>query len=263
MANGQKVNMFELARKRAKQQQTADTQKQKEALKRRFAQAGLVASGEAIKQEQLAERRGQQALAGRMEGIDVAEQQENLRKQEIQEGREFARGERMAGQQFAAEQAGLGRKFQAEQAGLTRQQQKDLLSAQQKFARGERLSSQEFAALEASKGREFSAEQAEAQRRLIRSESDEQRMFQERMNRNAQRIQQSQFKEQMDLAIKQYNLDEKISQFNMANSGGGGNNWFSNLGDFGTNMWKGITGGNVGIGGGGGGGGNFFSDLIA
>ena len=102
---------FELARKRAKQQTTAQTQQQKEAIARRFASLGGLSSGARIKTEQQAEEAGSQRLQAAEESIGAAERREQIRRQDIKEQREFQTGERIGSQEFAEAEAEKGRVF--------------------------------------------------------------------------------------------------------------------------------------------------------
>lgn len=229
---------FKRAREQAKGETTAATQQRKEALRRKFAQAGLTSSGAAIKQEQLAEKQGQQALGQRLGAIDTAQEESALRRQEIEKQREFQRSEREAGQAFGAEQALKQRGFAAQQAEL-----------QRKFQSGERLSSQEFAALQAGKQREFQSGE-----RL--SSQD----FAAQQANIAREIQKTQFGQQMQLALDKFALDKEVTEFNkkMAIDEANKKDWFDRLGDQGTAGWKGLfeSGGpkmsDIGIGSGGG-----------
>ena len=180
---------FKRLREQAKSEVGSERQRAEEALKRRFASQGLGSSGAAIKAEQQVGKQAESALARRIGNIESAQESDALRRQEIKEGREFARGEREAGQSFAAGQSELARKF----------------------ARGERLSSQEFADLQREKGQTFAA----AQNKMARD-----------LQRKAQELQSSQFGQQMEMAKRQFELDEEVTRFNMdlakQNSGGGG-----------------------------------------
>lgn len=242
---------FKRLKEEAKRETTAQTQQAQEALKRRFAALGLQSSGAAIKQEQLAQEAGQTALQRRLEGIQSAQETEQLRRQEIEEGRQFARGEREASQKFGAEQAKLAREFQtgertaaqlfgAEQALLGRE-----------FAKGERLSAQDFAALQNKIQREFASDEALKQRgftaeqaQLARDIQIDQFAKQLEFQKESRAIQESQFGQQMDLAIKQFNLDEEITRYNqaLAEAEASKKTIFDSLGDFGTDIWKGIVG---------------------
>lgn len=253
MANGQidPDARFKRLREQAKQETTAGTQARKEALQRRFAQAGLLGSGAAIKQEQIAEKEGQSALARRLGQIESAQESEALRRQEIEAGRkfqageaekqrgfaaeqaglgrEFAKGERLAGQEFAAGQAGIGREFAAEQQRLGRE-----------FQTGEREAGQAFAAEQALLGRE----QQEA---LLGKQQD----FAAAQAQLARDVQAGQFTEQMDFAREQFDFDKKITEFNQALAENEQNkkDMFAKIGDLGTDAWSGVTGGGSSIAG--------------
>lgn len=140
---------FDILRKRARQAAQKAGQAEQEGLQRRFASIGQVGSGAQIRAEAQASERGAKRLEQAEETVGLAELAEKQRRQEIQEGRAFARGEREASQGFAAEQAGIGRAFAGKQAGLGRQFSAEQAELARKFATGERVDSQEFAGLQA------------------------------------------------------------------------------------------------------------------
>lgn len=141
---GNNNSQFDVLRRRAKREANVQTQQGQEALKRRFASIGQLNSGAAIKQQQIAHQQGAERAERATQNIDLAEAQENQRRKELIEGRqfqsgeaakqrEFITGERLGGQEFAGNQAQLGREF----------------------ATSERLGGQEFAGGEAQKQRDF------------------------------------------------------------------------------------------------------------
>lgn len=146
---------FKRLRDEAKQETTGAKQQAEEALKRKFASQGLGSSGAAIKAEQQVGKQADTALGRRLGQIESLQEESNLRQQEIQSGRDFAKSEREAGQQF---QSGLMGKQQA-----------------------------------------FSAKENEAGRFLQQKAMD---------------LQKSQFGQQMDLALKQFAMDEETTKFN-------------------------------------------------
>lgn len=107
--------MFELERKRAKQDETSRQQEMREAIQRRFASQGLQGSGAAIKTERALQDEGARRLDDRLQSIGAAEQADALQRQEIQAQRDFQRSERESGQAFAAEQSRLAREAQQQQ----------------------------------------------------------------------------------------------------------------------------------------------------
>lgn len=249
---------FKRLKEEAKRETTAQTQQAQEALKRRFAALGLQSSGAAIKQEQLAQQAGQTALQRRLGDIQSAQESEQLRRQEIEEGRQFARSEREASQAFGSEQAQLQRAFQTGERTASQQFGAEQALLGREFAKAERLSQQDFAALqnkiqrefasdEALKQRGFTAEQAQLARDLQAEQFASQLLFQ----RESRDIQQSQFAQQMDLAIKQFNLDEEITRYNqaLADAEASKKTIFDRLGQYGTNFFGGLqdifTGGGV------------------
>lgn len=106
---------FDLARKRAQEQNLRERQMAQDAIKRRAASLGNLKAGVTMKQQQIANTEGAKQLANVNEGIDVAERAEFRRQAEIKEARDFAKSEREAQQAFAAEQALLQRQQQAQQ----------------------------------------------------------------------------------------------------------------------------------------------------
>lgn len=108
-------DQFDIARKRAQQQANAAKQQQSDAIKRRFAAAGMQNSGAALKQEQLANQAVDKQLSESNEGIDAAARQENARKQEIADQRNFQKQEREASQSFASNESAVARKAAQDQ----------------------------------------------------------------------------------------------------------------------------------------------------
>ena len=194
------INQFELARRRASQRSGAETQAQQGALKRRFATLGGLGSGASIKADQQVAEQGAQRVQQATEGIDVAEAQDTARKEEIQEARkfqtsermgqqEFARGERLGSQEFGAGQAQIGREFQtSERIGG------------QKFANAQRLGSEIFAGA-----------QSQLQRDMAQGQFNKQLSFEKEKHT----IARSQFMQQLALAMKQFGLDEKVTNANL------------------------------------------------
>jgi len=195
----QSLPEYDLARKRAQQRVTASGQEQQDALKRRFAALGGLNSGAYIKQQQLAQDRQQEQLQDANEGIDVQENAERRRLQELKEGREFQAGEAQKQREFASAESRLGREFASGESALGRR----------------------FAAEQAHLGREFDAGQSEKQRQWAKTEAHDQRMFQKQLTEqdlefknkvfnaeNAARI------DQFNLALKQFEMDKDTTEFN-------------------------------------------------
>ncbi len=205
-------DQFEMARKKAAQQNTAAVQGQQDALKRRFAALGSINSGAAIKQSQMAAEAGEQNLASQNENINAAQRAENLRVKELQANRDFTRSERLGSQDFAGSQADLGRKFQTgERLGS-----QDFMGQQNKLGRefttSERLGGQEFAGQQAKQAQDFTAGQNDAQRALQSKQFDADLNF-----RNTVRSDQnSQFDQQMTMANRQFQEDQATTAFNKA-----------------------------------------------
>jgi hypothetical protein len=217
MASYSNTGQFDLARKRAAQQATAEQQQQDDALKRRFAAQGGLNSGAYVKQQSLQADQAMRRKADVMEGIDVAEANEAQRQREVQEGRDFARAERLGSQEFARGERLGGQDFSAIQSDL-----------QRKFQTGERLGAQDFANLQRIAGQEFTTGERESSQLWQGSQNDLNRALQARglelqdkqiQNQVAQfdmdyRFRKEQFKAQNDQWLKQYNLEKDAQDFN-------------------------------------------------
>lgn len=173
MAYDANVNQFDVARKRAAQQNTAQVQNQQDALKRRFAASGSLNSGAAIKQQELTAEKGNENLAQVNEGITAAESQENQRQREIQEGRAYGTSERLGSQQFAAEQAGLGREFTRSERLGSQDFGAGQAELQRKWSSGERMSAQDFQAAQAGLARDIQNSQFYKQLEQAKNQFDE------------------------------------------------------------------------------------------
>lgn len=203
-------NQFDLARKRAAQQNNAAVQGQQDALKRRFAANGSLNSGAAIKQNELASEAGQANLANVNEGINAQQAQENQRVKEIQQGREFQTSERLGGQDFGAKQAELGRQFQTGERLGGQDFGAAQAELQRKFQSGERLSSEDFANLQRLGSQEFAGQQNQ----LNRMTQGQQFLMELQQKNKAMDMQQDQFDKQMSVANRQYAEDHDTNEFN-------------------------------------------------
>ncbi len=160
------LDQFALARQRAQQGANESTQRQKDALQRRFASLGNLDSGVAMKMEQQAETESRRQLDDVNAGIDAAEQAESARKQEVKEGRDFSRSERLGSQEFASGERLGSQGFASGEALKGRQ-----------FSTAERLGSQGFAAGEALKGRQYSTSERVAGQKYASGEAKAGRDF--------------------------------------------------------------------------------------
>lgn len=194
MAEG---GIFQTLRQQAKQESQAGRQKQKEALKRRFAQLGQTTSGAAIKAETGVEQEAEKQLGQQLGKIEVAEQQEMQRRKEIGEAREFAAGEAQKGRSFTAEQARLGRLFATGER-----------KAGQEFAAGQAKLGREFATTERQAGQEFAA----SQNQLAREQA--QKQFEASF---AQSVEQ--FEKNFGFAERQFAEDIRINNQNIKIAG--------------------------------------------
>jgi hypothetical protein len=140
------VNQFDVARKRAAQQEASNAQQAGDAIKRRMASMGGGPSGAMVKLEGQARDESAKRLATANEGIDMAETAENRRIAEIKEGRDFQRGEREASQTWQGAEADKGRLFTRGEREATQGFARGEREASQTFASGEREASQTFAA---------------------------------------------------------------------------------------------------------------------
>lgn len=138
---------FDLMRKQVAQRATAERQTQGDALKRRFASLGALNSGAALKAQMLADEQGSRAQEEAIQGVNMAEQGERARRQEIADNRAFQSSEAararnaqrelynadmdFKGQSFNADNDFRARVFNAEQD--TKLKQLDLM--QKEFSR--------------------------------------------------------------------------------------------------------------------------------
>jgi len=173
---------FQRLRQRAKQEQGAQTQAQQEALQRRFAALGQQGSGADIKTQMLAEEAGQKQLGRVQEGIMSAEEEDILRRQEIEKQRQFQASEAEKGRQFAAEQAEIARQAGIEQLGVQ----------------------QEFAAEQAKLGRDFQSSEA------LKARTQQAEQFKQSFEESIK-----QFEAQMDLAQQQFAEEIRINNKNL------------------------------------------------
>jgi hypothetical protein len=164
------VNQFEVARKRAAQQEASNLQGQNDAIKRRMASMGGGPSGAMVKLENQARDDSAKRLADANEGIDVQEHAENRRIAEIKEGRDFqrgereasqlfSRGEREASQLFGSGEAEKGRLFSRGEREAAQTWQSGEAKLGREFATSERLGSETFAAAESKLGRDQQQDQ--------------------------------------------------------------------------------------------------------
>lgn len=113
---------YDVLRTRARQDANTAAQQNVGALQRRFAAQGMVNSGEAIKQEQLAREASDKGAEQAGQNIDFAQAQEQQAAQDAENQRSFAREERLGGQEFQAGEAEKARGFS-----------KNLFDIEQKF----------------------------------------------------------------------------------------------------------------------------------
>lgn len=92
-ANPDRFKQFGVMRMRAQQQGNQAKTEQGEALKRRFAALGNINSGAYVKAAGLQDAEADRATREAVENVDMAEQQEKSRLQDVQEERQYQAGE--------------------------------------------------------------------------------------------------------------------------------------------------------------------------
>lgn len=184
------MESYALARKRIKGEAQASSQKNSDALARRFASLGNLNSGARIKIEQKARDEDEGRLNNALEGVTALEGQELARRREIEKGREFQTSERLGGQEFISGEAGRGREF----------------------SRGERLGSQEFVSGESALGRRFQTGEREAGQQFARGEREAGQQFASGEAGKQREFQGGQMAADREIAVRQ--LDTAIQQFN-------------------------------------------------
>lgn len=178
MASDALNRRYDLIKKKLTNETQAAHGKQNEDLQRNLARMGQVNSGAGLKlQRQLGDEQMKQ-VAAVGEGVEAERAGAEMQEQEMERQRQFAREERLSSQEFA----------RGEREGS------------QSFMRGEREGSQAFATSERLGTQGFS-----------KSLFDAEMKFKEK----GMKVQQGQFAQQMKLAMKQFKLDEKVSNFNM------------------------------------------------
>jgi hypothetical protein len=126
----------------------SNAQTQKDAMERRFAQMGGGPAGVQEKQDQLLTDDAALQKNAAIQGVNILEQGERERLQQIAEEREYARGERLSGQEFASQER----------------------IASQQFGTGERTAGQQFATSERLSG-ERNAKQMQANELRMQKEA--------------------------------------------------------------------------------------------
>jgi hypothetical protein len=166
---------YDVMKKKAQQQAAQQAQMEQDALKRKFSSLGMGSSGEAIKQESLAQQRGGNMAMEATQGIEAQKAAEVGQ-------REYAGQVRKEEQAFAAGEA----------------------EKQRGFAKEEALAQRQFASLEAQYGRDFAASQSKLERNQKQSMFDAQQKFASK-----------QFKWQQEISSRDYELDKMVTDFNM------------------------------------------------
>jgi len=177
MANGSIDRRFDMLKQRAAQESRAQTQEAEKGLTRQFSRLGGIGTGAFVKQQALAKEAGARRLGEATQNIEFQKLGEQQRQEDIQKQREFQTAERLGGQEFAAGQLGK----------------------QQEFARSERLGAQEFG-----------ASQAEMQRKYATGE----RVAAQDFQRGLFDIEQGNTREKLDLAAKQFGMENNVNFLN-------------------------------------------------
>jgi len=202
---------FDRQKEIAKQEQNAQQQAQQDAMSRRFAAMGRLNSGAAVKSEKLVNQQNSEALNKRLQGIQDVQEDEALRRQDIEDQRKFQTSERLGSQDFAATQADLGRKFQTSERMGSQDFASLQADIQRKYGTSEREAAQAFAGDEAAQQRYFANKQREAgelfQKKYVLSPQHEQFVAQ-----LAQQMEQ--FQKQYELQEKQFAEDKSSTAFN-------------------------------------------------
>lgn len=108
------IKEYDMMRQRAAQRADASAQQGREALQRRFAAMGGLNSGSAIKAQQLGSEAAARQKEDAIGGIDMAEQQERSRRDEVLAGRDFQASEAQKQRDFAGEESARARNMQRE-----------------------------------------------------------------------------------------------------------------------------------------------------
>lgn len=208
------TTQYDLARKRALQQNNAQLQSQKDALARRAAQTGGGVKGALIKQENIAANAGADRLANANEGINAQQSIEKQRVNEINTGRAYQTSERLGGQEFSRGERLGGQDFSAGQAAIQRRYLTGERESAQKFSHGERRGSEANARGMQVTGLNWQGKQANIQRDWQGSQADIERA--QRYDMFAQQLQFSQDQFAHEQVVDQWNKDlaDRIQGFN-------------------------------------------------
>ncbi len=172
-----RASQFDIARDRAKEQEGANLQTQKDAMARKLAASGGGPGGVGIKLDQQVSDASAKRLADANQGIDAAETADIERKAETEAGRAFATSERIGSQGFASDQGALARRFATSEREGSQGFQTGILEQQQKFSTDEREAGQEFASGEAGLQREFATGERLGGEKFASTEAGLQRTF--------------------------------------------------------------------------------------
>jgi hypothetical protein len=203
------VNKFDLARQRAGEQANSQAQQQNDSIRRRFASLGNLNSGAAIKQEQISADNANKARADAVASIDAeeasAEEAKNFQREQMKAQQDFQAGQSGLdrAQQEKLQQQGFG--FQGGENALARRLQQEMQDKGFTFQGGE--SALQRALAEKMQGQQFNfqSDQQNRQNDFTRS------MSHDEANRRA-----DMFRQQMEMAQKEFDRDGDIMKFNQS-----------------------------------------------
>lgn len=157
-------------------------------------------------------------------GAQQQQAQEGLARKAISSGNQnsgaFLKLQNKQAQDMNAQKQNALNEVEAQREGA--QAQADEVEANRAFAKAEREASQKFGAEQALLQRDFESFQNQKQMSFQSKENAAQRGFSEKLfnkemafKNKVQKDANNQFKKQFGLAMKQFNLDEEVSRFNM------------------------------------------------
>lgn len=123
MANGamqRRQDVFEFQKKQIEQTSRAREQEAQSALKRKFAAAGMLSSGSAIKQGEILRQRAAEEREKSLQSVNLAQAEAEERKEERKKEMEFAASEALKQRKFAGIEAEKQRTFTGEQSDMDR-----------------------------------------------------------------------------------------------------------------------------------------------
>ena len=168
---------FDILKQKAAQDVRQGQQEAQRGLTRQFSRLGGIGTGAFVKQQRLAQEAGQKQLGEAQQNIEFQKLGEQQRQDDIRKQMEFQTSERLGSQQFAS---------------------------------GERLGSQQFARGERTEAQQFASSQAEMQRKYSTGE----RVAAQDFQRGLFDIEQTNTREKLDLAAKQFGMENNVNFLN-------------------------------------------------